>query len=283
MAMSLIQGLGQRGGHKVVLGEPGGITGGEGTIYVRANWAARPATANDGDYLHLTNTEATFRWWSGSAGLWDGSGWIRAEIYGRTPVLDKYLTGTVLPAAEGWTENVGGGGTITSDGTRVRLKGDIAAADLAYISYTHGQTMMWFAADVQATFHDANSGLSPDVLITQGAFRVNLMLLGNNSSPIAFFSDNSGSFVGGEQERDEDLLTAERMIEIIMSDPVNPAGTAATVDFYADGRGMPASAKARQSIFPADATNRILIGDLTGGVRSNMYIRRALLGHYTTE
>ena len=53
MAMSLIQGLGQRGGHKVVLGEPGGITGGEGTIYVRANWAARPATANDGDYLHL--------------------------------------------------------------------------------------------------------------------------------------------------------------------------------------------------------------------------------------
>lgn len=252
-------------------------------VYTAATWSARPATANDGDVLRLTNSEGVFVWWSGAAGLWNGSGWIPAEIYGRTPILDIYLTGTVAPATEGWTVTTSGTGTVTSDGTIVDCNGSTAAGDTAFIRYTHGITggAYWMLGLVQAIYHDANQGQAPAWRIADGQRLQGFLLTGPNTDKLAYWADNGGLIVGSRR-RDENLVDTERLLLITVL-PVTGGGDVGVCQAWADGRAKPESALAQRTAFAATASQFYDLGDLTGGARGRVKVRQLLCGRFTVE
>ena len=107
------------------------------------SWAARPGTGDgsagfdapeDGDWYQVTN-KASYRY-SSMIGEW-----VRPEVYGGFPQLLARIQGDRLPNAEAtaWEHSASGGGTITTDGTKVTFDADGATSQRAGCVYVHGQ------------------------------------------------------------------------------------------------------------------------------------------------
>ena len=104
-------------------------------------WTSRPLTGNNDGDLGEGPNGSLYRW-SSVVEEWKRDFiWDLADAGGGF-VVDNKIDGDVTPANEdvAWTEVTGGGGTITSDGTRVSFDTTGANADLAEASYVHGQT-----------------------------------------------------------------------------------------------------------------------------------------------
>lgn len=248
------------------------------------SWADRDLGADDGALLTIGGVLYVYNATVGE--------YLRPFASLTTCALDAKIDGDVVPSAEtpAWTEAVAGGGSISTDGTRVRLNSEGADADTAYCYLGHGQT----GADHFLVGYCQITGLSSvgasfqRLEVFDGEYQIlfDPAGVGLTGSPGAV--RNSSLFPYAEKgARRTHVLTTETWVEVYTRRSTSPtisidgsaASSAGWVEVYFDHEPSP-SIVARIGDLAASAQQRYSIGDTSNTHRCSQYLRSIKAGRY---
>lgn len=243
-----------------------------------APWSGRPLVGNSDGDLGVGPNGSTYRW-SSVIGEW-----VQAWVHdlGGTFVLRAKLDGDLDPSAESpaWTESTPvGGGTCTTDGTRVLINTSASAADKQYIQISHGVTGGKYLVCGNLTVSGVTgTGSRLRFGIRTGAYRANLDYAGADFSNNAVLTNSSAPPDEAGNRLSATTLSSEKWVELYVIAGATPTSSKGAVFSYIDHilRGV-----SDLDEFSTTATTTFLIGDSDANVGALLKIRELKAGTWS--